>query len=253
MAKLKARGRKEIFRVTKTKQRPDDRQISHERIQVALMTDNNFLKRRVIYWRPEANVGSQHDYGWKVTGKIKAGLTAEAALKIYLDAGYVLEDSSPAYFARQGNVIEGRSDRPLRTEAKATHEKEAKEKRRSADPKLATSYSDLEAEKKKRKARSHGYRIDDGPGFYVVNRTTHGATLAAQLGPFDDFSRAEDAAQDRYNEFVSMSFTYLLPVAVIESRSRLAAEMEQGHVWWINGKHKGPPIDPRQTHFRNGF
>jgi hypothetical protein len=43
------------------------------------------------------------------------------------------------------------------------------------------------------------------------------------------------------------SFDYLLPVVVIESRSRYEAEANEGNVLWIDGRSKGPTVDPRQT------
>jgi hypothetical protein len=251
MAKLKARGRQEIFRMTRERETPTDKQVSSEKVQVALMSDGNVLKRRVIRWRPEMDMGTQHDYGWKVTGKIKPGLTAEQALEIYLKAGYALEGSSPEYLIRRGNMISDVSNVPLRTAAQAEKQLDAR-KKHETKAKLG-KYETL-AKKKGRDDRG------DGPGLYVTNGKLMGSMLSdvtrgrvAELGPYESMDDAEEAAWRRFDEFRSMSFDYLRPVKIIESPNRASAERDQGHVWWIDGRRKGPPVDPRQLGFHNGF
>jgi hypothetical protein len=243
MAKLKARGRQEIARLVKENDLPEDRSFSHEKKQVALMSDGNVLKRRVLRWRDEH---APHDYGWKVAGKIKAGLTPEDFIAAYLKTGYALESASPNYIVRRGNTIENLSGKPVVTEAKAAQAKKAKVARAArpknpakSDPRDVVNYK--------------GEKKGDGPGYYITNRYVGTSFIsgqrAAELGPFDNLDLAEDAAWARYNEFRSMSFDYLLPVKIIRATSRHKAENDEGHTWWIDGKRKGPPVDPRQAKF----
>jgi hypothetical protein len=245
MAKLKARGRQEIARLIKERELPDDESFSHEKKQVTLMSDGNILKRRILRWRdrgPYQNKGT-HDYGWKVIGKIKAGLTPEDFIAIYLKSGYTLESSSPGFLVRRGNTIENLTSKPVITEAKATRAKKAQAARAARPPRPAP--------------RAFGSRVgernDNGPGLYITNQYTGGipgSHRAADLGPFDDMDRAEESAWGRYKEFLDMSFQYLLPVKIIESASRELAEADVGHTWWIDGRRKGPPVDPRQAGFQ---
>lgn len=105
-----------------------------------------------------------------------------------------------------------------------------------------------EAEVKRRQERRRREEEESGPGFYVSNSGT-GTTRVAELGPYETFDKAEDAAVARLREFVRMKFDYLLPVQVIEAESRDAAEMGEGYVWWEDGLFRGPPVDPRQMKF----
>lgn len=253
MAKLKARGRQEIARLIKVTPLPDDKDASEDRTQVALMTDGNVLSRRVLRWRPGGPMlqygGSPtHDYGWKVKGKIKAGLTAEDFIRIYQDRGYTLESASSEYIVREGNVIANRSDKPIRSKAKAASQKKAAA-RRDAQPKTKTTNKPIS-----------GYRIDivgegkgEGEGLYVTNAATGmGQLLSANrrdavYGPFSNMEQAELAAWDRLTYIKDMNFTHLSPVEIVEGNSREHVEEGFGHSWWRNGEHRGPPVDPRQT------
>ena len=64
MAKLKARGRQEIFRIEKIKEVQRSGFAEHYRVQKALMSDGNILEKI-------------DDGAWKVLGKVKPGLSAE--------------------------------------------------------------------------------------------------------------------------------------------------------------------------------
>ena len=308
MAKLKARGRQEIFRIEKIKEVPRQGFSERYRVQKALMSDGNVLEK-------------VDDGIWKVIGKVKPGLSAEAALKIYADKGWRLLQAHPSYFAVSGDTVTGKSSEPLRTEQEAERSK----KSRAAG-----------AERRKRKSEEEERR--SGAGFYITNRSTSSLRLAAEIGPLADLDTAVKAARKRAREFHSGRLTYLLPVRVIEAKSRWDAERNigavvwnssqaaddddepgfyivphhyldeasgpfdtfeqaedaaweclrsrehqrlqeecaaegiacppvrivesknsaqalqgKGRVWWIDGKQKGPPVDPRQTGFTDGF
>jgi len=254
MAKLKARGRQEIARLIKVTPLPDDKDASEDRTQVALMTDGNVLSRRVLRWRPGGPMlqyggNPTHDYGWKVKGKIKAGLTAEDFVRIYQDSGYTLESSSGAYLVREGDTIANRSSEPIRSEAKAASQKKASARRASQPAKPAKTNKHL-----------HGYKIEiegeakgDGAGLYVTNAATGTGHLIGSkqrhviYGPFSNMELAELAAWDRLSYAQDMKFDHLSPIEIIEGESLDSVEEGFGHSWWRNGQHRGPPVDPRQT------
>jgi hypothetical protein len=107
------------------------------------------------------------------------------------------------------------------------------------------------AEKKRR------HEIEtSGPGLYVTNGSTSPYGLrVAELGPYQNMEDAEQAAWARYREFMGMRLDYLLPVQIVEVESRQAAAHfgtpgfsdVEGHVWWEDGKRRGPPVDPSQA------
>ncbi len=226
MAKLKARGRIEFFRVEKEQDlAPSDASgMIWKKESRALMSDGNILERLTGKWPDRYSPGGvrHHDWGWKVRGKIKAGSTPQKLLDLYLSKGFALKNKA-------GYGVEW--DAPLITEKKAAQAKQAKAKG---------------AEKRKAIAASKS-----GPGFYVTNGYTQGLSgrIADHERPFATFEGAEEAAWKRLQHLSEMSFYYLLPVQVIEARSRREAEHGIGHVWWTDGKMKGPPVDPRQLRF----
>ena len=308
MAKLKARGRQEIFRIEKIKEVPYQGFTERYRVQKAIMSDTNVLEKI-------------DDGSWKVIGKVKPELSAEQVLKIYVDHGWKLMVANPAYFSVSDNTVTGLSNEPLRTE---------KDVERSKKNKVAN------AERRKKKEKEEAQR--SGPGYYVTNRSTSSLRLAAEIGPLADMDIALKVARKRASEFRSGRLTYLLPVRIIEAKSRYDAErnvgtvlwnsseasneddepgfyivphkyldeaagpfdtfelaeeaaweclrsrehlqlqkectlegvlcppvliiesknsaqalQRKGHVWWIDGKRKGSPVDPRQIGFANGF
>lgn len=239
MAKLKARGSEIIFRVSKSA--PGAREgVAEVRHYRALRSDGNLLERMVIRYTPEEVARSygekQHDYGWKVRGRVKAGRTLEQLLKTYLDGGWELEEASSTYFRPTGGGIEAVSSEPFISEASAA--------KRTA--RLTKSRSKATAE------REQYAQVANGPGFYVTNNYVGGVTrsrIADHKSPFATYEEAETFALQRLRRFKEFDFQYLLPVLVIEAESRRAAEQNVGHVWWADGKFKGPPVDPRQTGF----
>lgn len=60
-----------------------------ERVTRRLMSDGTVLEKRDVRFRPSPNCswedpkGRRHSYGWKVHGKLKAGLTADDFARIY--------------------------------------------------------------------------------------------------------------------------------------------------------------------------
>jgi hypothetical protein len=233
VAKLRARKRVEVFRVERT--------IAHGRDGVAeasdfraLMSDGNVLERRVLRYTPEEvakNYGRKsHDYGWKVRGRAKAGLTLEQLLRGYLDRGWQLADASDDYFTVSGDSIEAHSPEPFVSVEKA-------ERRREGLAKSAARRGD------RRKA-------GDGPGLYVTNGFTGSAyrtRVADHPGPFPSYEQAEEFALGRFRHLMGLSLDYLLPVLVIQANSRHEAEAGSGDVLWADGKATGPAVDPRQT------
>lgn len=241
MAKIKARGREEVFRVEKSSPPASGRaDISEVRHYRALMSDGNVLERMVIHYSSEEvtkNYGKRsHDYGWKVRGRARAGLDLEALLKIYLDKGWDLVSASPSYFDVRPGSVEAISREPFITEAAAEKRRTsvAKRRERGAADRAAKR---LEA---------------DGPGYYVTNGYTGGGSLARSRvadhpKPFSSYEEAEDFAAARLRHLaVENTFHYLLPVLVVLSESRDDAEQNVGSVLWVDGKYKGPPVSPRQ-------
>lgn len=74
MAKLSARGRKEIFRVSKevNLSETDSDLISWSRTTIALMSDGVILKKRDVAFRATPNSAAyKHSYGWSQLAKTK--------------------------------------------------------------------------------------------------------------------------------------------------------------------------------------
>ena len=214
MAKLKARGRQEIFRIEKIKEVQRTGFAERYRVQKALMSDGNILEKI-------------DDGAWKVLGKVKPGLSAEQALQLYADKGWKLLSSHPAHFTQSGDVITGRSAEPLRTEKKAEQEKRGR---------IAG------AERRKRQLEEEARR--SGPGLYITNRATVGTGLAAEIGPLSDMDTAKKAAQKRAREFYSMRLNYLLPVRIIKAASRWDAERNIGAVLWNSAHAADVDVEP---------
>jgi len=235
VAKLGARRREEVFRVSRS--RPTTTPgVAEVRDSRALTSDGNLLSRSVLRYTPEEverNYGKKsHDYGWKVKGMVKPGLSLEELLRPYLDKGWSLESASPSYFTVSGDVVEAHSQEPFRNV-------EAAEKRRTS---LA----------RQREKREEKRSAADDPGFYVTNNYLGAATrprVADHPRPFASYEAAEEFAVRRLQQFAEFRFDYLLPVVVTRSDSRQDAEASRGEILWVDGKQKGPAPDPRQTAF----
>lgn len=214
MAKLKARGRQEIFRVEKELKNPRTGWTERYRVQKAIMSDGNVLEKI-------------DDSAWKIIGKVKPGLSAEQLLQIYVDKDWTLLNSNPSYFTRSGNEIAGISNEPLRTEREAERQKKSR---------IAG------AERRKKQQEEEDLR--SGPGLYITNRSTVGLGLAAEIGPLSDLDIARKTARKRAREFYSMRFNYLLPVRIIEASSRRDAEKNIGTVLWNSAQSAEVDVDP---------
>lgn len=255
MAKLKARGRQEIARLSRTVETPDDKLTSEINNQVALMSDGNILSKETVRWRPgtsNLDYGAKptHDYGWKVKGKIKAGLTPEDFVRININKGFTLESVSSEYLTVRGDTVSNVTNEPIRSDAKAASERKAKTSR-AAKPTPS-----------KKKQQQHGYRTEIegeakgyGPGLYVTNAYTEGLMHSGPkqrtvvYGPFSSMELAEIAAWDRLSYIEDMRFPHLSPVEIVEGNDLDHVEEGFGHSWWRNGLRKGPPVSPRQTSF----
>jgi hypothetical protein len=123
---------------------------------------------------------------------------------------------------------------------------------RGPEPKLQKSEKQKAAQKKAELSRAAEHARTHGAGFYVTNgRTTSSlmsgrARLADHPLPFATLEEAIDHAKGRYHHFMSLSLHYLLPVEVVEARSREQAERGEGHVWWTDGKRRGPAVAAEQ-------
>jgi hypothetical protein len=256
LAKLRARGRTEIFRVSKAgdtsaETRAKFPDLVWRKHTVALMSDGTMLEKTDARWaaRPGITTASQSSPGtWKVRGKIKAGLSVEGALEIYAKKGYEVESATGvsgfdrSYYAALAAAsrgerlapaikpasLAGGPGRVIRTEKQAVRQKKAKEKRRES--------------RKREDAEKHG------AGFYVRNATTSMmGKLAAEQGPYDTLEEAIEKAWEKLRYFKGLHFEYLLPVEVVHAKSRRAAEWrEEDHVYWVNGKSRGPKVSEAQ-------
>jgi hypothetical protein len=109
--------------------------------------------------------------------------------------------------------------------------------------------------------------FENSPGFYIVPGETVGPDDAVYnaTGPYwrferiDRLSPPEDNSQitDEDVEADARETSRRLglennstPVVIIEARNAREAAQGKGHVWWVEGALKGPPVDPRQTGFR---
>ena len=128
--------------------------------------------------------------------------------------------------------------------------------------------------------REKAWQLAHQPGFYIIPGEIIGGEgddpvpigpfwrFEAARSPYDkkDFVRDEDswggispldddvedyafahmqALQDEERKGLFRE-KKLLPVKIIESPNREAAARGQGHVWWVDGVFRGPPVDPRQ-------
>jgi hypothetical protein len=224
MAKLKARGRTEVFRIEKNYVKHIGQITERTRHQLAVMSDGNVLIK--------------HRDTWTVSGKVAPDLTAEEILKHYLDDGWSLVSESPQYLVRRGHTLEDVSKTPLFTGAKAAAAAQAHTK--TVDKQRA---ADL---------------VKNGPGLYVTYKIglSTSPLLTTELrnakyGPYQNYVIAEDKAWKLYQDIVRQygHRSLNLPVKIIEANSRTAAEIGSGHVWWTNGLFRGAPVDPRQMRF----
>ena len=104
MAKLKARGRTEVFRVEKNYVKHIGQIAERTLHQLAVMSDGNVLiKRRDT---------------WTISGKVPPDKTAEEILAGYLADNWTLVSESPQYLVRRGHTIEDVSKVPLLTSLK---------------------------------------------------------------------------------------------------------------------------------------
>lgn len=89
MARLSARGRTELVRVSKAEDVTDsDSVVTWRRYTKALMSDGTILEKVDVRFKSD---GSRHSYGWKAKGKAKKGLTAEQFVEVFAKAGYTKE------------------------------------------------------------------------------------------------------------------------------------------------------------------
>src|SRR5262249_17133713 len=148
MAKLTARGRHEIWKISKEDPSPKSDLVTWEKTELTLMSDGSLLRRRVVKFKPgpyDQGKPRHHDYGWKEWKKVKAGGRPQRLLDNLKAEGYsVLSTPGLATFDASAYAKKA-------TKGKADREK-AREKR-----KVAAAAAVAPGGK-------------DGPGFYVRNR-----------------------------------------------------------------------------------
>lgn len=87
MAKLSARGRKELFRLSKERLVEDDQLIDWKRITCASMSDNRLLTKLDVHFKETQHLQAyRHSFGWKVKCKLKNPTAVKNRL---LSLGYI--------------------------------------------------------------------------------------------------------------------------------------------------------------------
>ena len=79
MAKLSARGRKELVRATKVIETPDSDLTVKRQVSYAVMSDRRILKREVCWFRNE--YAGRHDYSWKEWKRYKVDVDLQSKAK----------------------------------------------------------------------------------------------------------------------------------------------------------------------------
>jgi hypothetical protein len=95
MAKLSARGRQELARVSKETdvEGAPDRLVLWRRKTYALMSDRTILVKDDVRFTPSTYGNGKpefHSYGWKVKAKAREGVTPEQFLAVYVKAGFTV-------------------------------------------------------------------------------------------------------------------------------------------------------------------
>ena len=85
MAKLSARGRKEVFRLERQLLSESDSAFTENRLTIAVMDDRTILQKHSARWK---DTGKLHTWGWKKKGKLKSDVSFDAAKEHYIKCGY---------------------------------------------------------------------------------------------------------------------------------------------------------------------
>jgi len=102
MAKLSARGRTELARLSKvregTETYTDGKESGHDwsKTTVVLMSDRTILRKYEIRFKADGTflAGKKQSYGWKNLGKAKPTLSVQQFIEAYLKVGYAIEHST---------------------------------------------------------------------------------------------------------------------------------------------------------------
>lgn len=86
MAKLNAYGQVELVRVSVECTVLHNDLIDWEKVEKAYMENGRVLKRRVVRFKSD---GRKHDYGWKLAGHVKPGVTVKRIVTRYGDKAQV--------------------------------------------------------------------------------------------------------------------------------------------------------------------
>lgn len=90
MAKLSAYRQREVLRVERERETPDDDLCSWRRTTLAVMSNGRVLEKRDVIFRPDAfnPSGRRHSFGWKVKGRLAATATPETFRAAYERSGW---------------------------------------------------------------------------------------------------------------------------------------------------------------------
>ncbi len=90
MAKLRAYGQREVLRVEREKNTPDDDLTTWERETRALMHNGRVLRKLDVRFRSDAFTPEPrfHSYGWKLWGRLAADKTPETFRAAHEWAGW---------------------------------------------------------------------------------------------------------------------------------------------------------------------
>lgn len=84
MAKLNAYGQREVFRIARERDLPNDPFVSWERIERAIMHNGRILEKRTVLFRDSLYGPYRHAWGWKLHARLKPGWTPRAFVDLLL-------------------------------------------------------------------------------------------------------------------------------------------------------------------------
>ena len=116
-----------------------------------------------------------------------------------------------------------------------------------AEPKQMPTEKETRTRAAREEKQRTEHELKHGPGYYVTNSGLSGVGFRiANHGPYKTLEEAADKAWETLQGYLQQKLQYLLPVEVVQGKTRRSVEMGEGYTWWVNGKRKGEPADPRQ-------
>ena len=116
-----------------------------------------------------------------------------------------------------------------------------------AEPKQMPTEKETRARAAREEEQRAERELKHGPGYYVTNSGLSGVGLRiANHGPYKTLDEATDKAWETLQGYLQQKLQYLLPVEVVQGKTRRSVEMGEGYTWWVDGKRKGEPAHPSQ-------